>query len=361
MGARASFAFLCTLLSFAPSEQRRAALLRTIGAGHLSAPWLVRLASDHQVVPAVRGVLRRLQLEPALPGELVDYFDGMETLNRERNRALRAEALSVARILAGIGVEPVYLKGAADLLDGGRDPAERFQIDLDLLVPPARLEACVARLRDQGYQPQLHTASPLAHHAAPLWRPGGPAWIELHHAPLAYPGTRLLPGEQLAARARRLAVEGVAVRVPAAEHRILLAVAHAGITDFGAALGRAELRLLQDLAHLGRSGDPDWAAVRAALAPHRQAALLDGYLLAARRLLAAPVPAPPAPSRAARLLAARAAWQGGRPRLADAQGRLLCPPLLLGRALSHPALRRQLLRNLADPAWLSRHFRRLAG
>jgi hypothetical protein len=61
------------------------------------------------------------------------------------------------------------------------------------------------------------------------------------------------------------------------------------------------------------------------------------------------------------LLAARAGWLGARPRLADAETRLLRPPLLLGRSLSHPALRRQLLRNLADPAWLSRHLRRLAG
>jgi hypothetical protein len=361
MAARASFAFLCGLLSFSPEEPRRAALLRCVASGRLSAAWLVRLASDHQVAPAVRGALRRLALEPSLPDELVDYFDGMETLNRERNRALRAEALSVARLLAGIGVEPVFLKGTADLLSGGRDPAERFQIDLDLLVPPDQLAASAARLRDAGYQAQLHTASPLAHHAAPLWRPGGPCWIELHHTPLAYPGTKLLPGERVAARARQLAVEGVAVRVPAPEDRILHAVAHAGITDFGLALGRAELRLLLDLAHLSLAGAPDWAAVREDLARHGQAALLDGYLLAARQLLAAPVPAPPAPSPAARLLAARAGWLGARPRLGGAAARLLQPPLLLGRSLSHPALRRQLLRNLVDPAWLSRHLRRLAG
>ncbi|MFO1057810.1 MAG: nucleotidyltransferase family protein [Dongiaceae bacterium] len=362
MGARASFGFLCALLSFAPPEPRRPALLRTIETGRLSAPWLVRLASDHQVAPAVRGALRRLALEAALPAELVDYFDGMETLNRQRNAALRAEALAVARLLAGIGVEPVFLKGTADLLTGDRDPAERFQIDLDLLVPADQLAACARHLQEQGYLPQLHTRSPLAHHAAPLWRPGGPAWIELHHVPLAYPGTVLLPAGELLARARRLGVDGVAVRVPATQDRLVHAIAHAGVTDLGMAYGRAELRLLQDLGHLGRvAGDADWTAVRGRLARHGRGGLLDAYLIAARDLLAAPLPAPAAASRRARLLAARACRQGGHPRLAAAQERLLRPPLLLGRALSHPALRRQLLLNLVDPGWLARHFRRLAG
>lgn len=362
MGARASFRFLCALLSFAPPAPRRAALLRTLERDRLSWPWLVRLASDHQVATAVRGAIRRLALEPALPAELVDYFEGMETLNRQRNAALRAEALAAARLLAGIGVEPVFLKGTADLLAGSRDPAERFQIDLDLLVPAERLQGCVRHLRQQGYQPQLHSKSPLAHHAPPLWRPGSPAWIELHHVPLAYPATALLPERELSARARRLEIDGVAIRVPAAADRLLHAVAHAGITDLGMAYGRVELRLLQDLGHLAAAaGDADWAAVRQRLARCGGSNLLDVHLLAGRRLLAAPLPAPASPSRRARLLAARACWQGSHPRLLATQERLLRPPLLLGRALSHPALRRQLLRNLVDPGWLARHFRRLAG
>ena len=67
----------------------------------------------------------------------------------------------------------------------------------------------------------------------------------------------------------------------------------------------------------------------------------------------------PASSWAARALFARLRWQSGTPQLAALEARLLRPFLLLGRSLSHAALRRQLALNPADRQWLQRRLRRL--
>jgi hypothetical protein len=359
--SRAAFDFLCDLLSFAPLEVRRPALDEAIRRNRIAWPELVRLASDHQVSPGILAALERADLTRRLPSDLIDYFDGMATLNRQRNEQIRDTALALADRLGSIGVAPVFLKGAADLLTGlRRDPGERLQLDIDVLVPRDRLDECVNRLRRDGFESQLHTNSPLSHHAAPLWRPGDAAEIELHTQPLAYPFDAMLPAAELLATAQRVVVAGHAVLVPSPAARVIHVVAHAQLTDLGLAYGRVELRQLLDVGHLAlRHGAAlDWQAIAARFARQGHGEALAVHLLAAARFLQAPVPVP-ALSWATRVLFARLRWQSGTPRLAALEARLLRPFLLLGRSLSHAALRRQLVLNLADRQWLQRHLRQL--
>ncbi len=361
MSQRAAFLFLCDLLSFAPPEARRLALDEAIRRNRIAWPALVRLASDHQVSPGILAALERADLVRHLPSDLIDYFDGMAVLNRQRNEQIRGTALALAGRLAGIDVAPVFLKGAADLLTGLRpDPGERLQLDIDVLVPHARLDDCVSLLRRDGFESQLHTNSPLSHHAAPLWRPGDAAEIELHTQPLAYPFDAILPAAEAFATARRVAVGDHAVLVPSPAARLIHGVTHAQLADLGLAYGRVELRQLLDIGHLAlrHGAELDWDAIAARFARQGHGAALAVQLLAAARFLQAPVPVP-ALSWASRALFARLRWQCGAPRLAALEARLLRPFLLLGRSLSHAALRRQLVLNLADRRWLQRHLRQL--
>jgi len=359
-----TFAFLCAVLSRAPPGLRREALGQAVATGRLSWPWLVRLASEHQVAPGVHAALARCGLAEHLPADLLDFFEAMAALNRERNLNIRSEALALAGLLNGLAVTPVFLKGGAELLSGlGRDPGERPLLDLDVLVPAQALGDCVRLLQRHGYVSQLHTDSPLSHHAAPLWRKGDVAAIELHADVLAYPFGALLPADEVRRTARPVAGEGMALAVPSPLARVVHAVAHAQLVDLGLAYGRLELRSLLDVACLAeRHGDElDWEGVQDRFARHRQAAALGVFLHAARRLVGAPLPEPPVRSRVVALLCRRALWQAGAPRAGAAMARLLRPPLLLSRSLSHRALRRQLVRNLVNPLWLKRHLRQLLG
>ena len=227
-------------------------------------------------------------------------------------------------------------------------------------MPAGQLADCVRLLQGDGFESQVHSSSPLSHHAAPLWRPGDAAAIELHAQVLAYPFDALLPAAEVLGGARHVTVDGIAVLVPSPAARAIHVVAHAQLTDLGLAYGRVELRQLLDIGHLARrhGAELDWPAIAARFARHGQGAALAVHLLAARRFLQAPVPEPVA-DRWARALFRRLDWQCGAPRLAAAQARLLRSWLLLGRSLSHAALRRQLLRNLADRDWLARHLRQL--
>ena len=89
-----TFAFLCGALSVAPTESGDAALQDAIAAQRISWPWLVQLASTHQVASSLAVALARRGLNGDLPEDLRDYFDAVALLNRERNERIRAEALS---------------------------------------------------------------------------------------------------------------------------------------------------------------------------------------------------------------------------------------------------------------------------
>ena len=177
---------------------------------------------------------------------------------------------------------------------------------------------------------------------------------------LAHPFDALLPAAEVRATARRIDAAGVEVLVPSPTARVVHAVAHAQLTDLGLAYGRVELRQLLDVGHLARrhGAEVDWNEVAERFARHGHGAALAVHLLAARQLLEAPVPVP-APSWGTRALYRRVQWQCGAPRIAALEARLLRPVLLLGRSLSHAALRRQLVLNLVDRRWLERHLRQL--
>jgi hypothetical protein len=359
--ARKTLAFLCTLLSLDPPGFRRDELRRALSRKRVSWPWLVRLASEHQVAPGVSNALARWGLRDALPADLVDYFEAIAALNRERNERIRQDAMSLGAMLSGVGILPVFLKGTADLLTGLRpDPGERMQQDIDILVPADSLVECARLLRQNGYESEIEGGKPLAHHAPPLWRAGDAATVELHSDVLAYPFANLLPAEETLASARRITCAGAIVGVPAPFARVVHLVAHAQLVDLGLAYGRVGLRQALDLAYLAERyrGELDWSAVHVR---HGQAAALEVLLCAARRLVDAPVLQVKTPSLWAAMQCRRAVWQAGAPRVTGLTSRLLRPPLLLGRSLSDKAHRRQLLRNLADGEWLKRQVRHLVG
>jgi ABC-type proline/glycine betaine transport system ATPase subunit len=83
-----------------------------------------------------------------VPADTLDFFDGVATLNRQRNEKIHAEAINLALILNRMDIVPVLLKGGANLLSGlYADSAHRMMTDLDVLVPAQRLLDCVAELR----------------------------------------------------------------------------------------------------------------------------------------------------------------------------------------------------------------------
>jgi hypothetical protein len=356
-----AFRFLCGCLSLNRSDEQLRALHQSAQGGDFAWETLIELASTTLVAPAFSSALRAKRLEAVVPGDVLDFFDGVATLNRQRNEKIRAEAINLALILNRLDVVPVLLKGGANLLSGlYADSAHRMMTDLDVLVPAQLLLDCVAELRRNGYEVLLDNGYPAHHHYPPLGRAGSVAAIELHAEALDSPYDKLLAPAEIFATTSTLEC-GASLAVPSPACRIVHAITHAQLSDHDYLYGRLPLRELVDLALLDRAFRPqiDWPAIRGRFARCRATTALDFHLLAAERLLGVTIDDEAAKDATARVFCRRAIWQVSHPGARRLSERLLRPWLLLRRTLSRKVLRKRFVRNLRETAWYRRQWRML--
>ncbi len=233
---------------------------------------MIAFASAHFVLAALAEPLRRAG--SVVPGDAVEFLDQIEAANIERNAGLREFAIRTAARFNEIGVEPVALKGAAFLFSRMADQSNapwRFMQDVDLLVPEARLAACVEVLRAQGFVASKATYDPHEEaHYPPLVSPCQTFSVELH--------TRLfglndyeLPSSEIVSEARPAAGTDARLLVPSARHRLMHILAHAQLHNRNYVRRRLVLKDLLDISMLDResalspaqSAGSDFSAQRA--------------------------------------------------------------------------------------------------
>lgn len=120
-----------------------------------------------------------------------------------------ARAADVQRELSGVGIEPIFLKGAARLLRADVDADIHYSNDVDVIVPDAVADAAVEALRADGYDHHASASDRVLYrrwrqHRAPLWNSDAVVPIEVHTR-LCIPGSvsqgydyeRLLPFSEL--------------------------------------------------------------------------------------------------------------------------------------------------------------------
>ena len=222
------------------------------------------LAGLHLVTPALRRGFRTLGLDHDLPDELATFLEAVETLNARRNRRLAAQAAELAGALNASDIEPVFLKGTAQLLLGlYPDPSARLIGDIDLLVPLDRLDAAAAALREIGYV-DLEAGPAHAHDGQAMTHPQRPAMVELHRAAVPLHLEPLLPSEELQADAVPLAGLGASrARAPCPTHLALHNMLHAMLQHRAWRLANLPMRDAFDLVLIDRGlgAGLDWEAV----------------------------------------------------------------------------------------------------
>lgn len=160
------------------------------------------------------------------PVEIADLLDEILLVNRQRNDYICDELKIAVRLLNEIGLEPVLLKGAAYLAsDIYTDLGARYLVDLDLLLPEAKLEHAVAHLVANGYSvDQRDSFGRFRHHHAQVSRGSVP--IELHHKIGLGRSQYMLPAKELIESATSLDLDGVRVRVPSPTHLAMHLILH---------------------------------------------------------------------------------------------------------------------------------------
>jgi hypothetical protein len=272
---------LATALAVGPVVPDRLAALST---SDLDWPRLLRTAGAHLVTPSLAEAWRRQGWFDDLPAAVRDYLDGIRELNRLRNRDLLAALVEIARALNPLGIEPLLLKGANALRpDDYPGAADRVLGDLDLWVPPARVVAAAATLRDLGYRPNALAATcpnlpwdaARQHHAPALLHPLCPVKVELHRRLLAHRRDDAWLQAGLTTTTHALA-PGARVQVPDAGTRLLHNFLHAQITDRQHRLRCLNLRQLLEFAALAqRHPEALTPALLARLRPRRRRAFLE--------------------------------------------------------------------------------------
>ena len=297
MNRHDTFLFLCDCLSFGPEARATADSLRgRLTRGGIRWEWLVEAASDYLLCPALYWALNRKRLLSCIPDDLRSYLSTMHQLNGDRNAHIMALAAEAVRHLNDVDVEPVLLKGTANLFTGiYPDPAIRVLCDVDLLVPREKVGDCVRRLRSAGYSPTMDPGLPVwksMHHCVPLLKSGDCARIELHQDPTADCYGSILDAESVLRDSSPLAIGEARGRVPSAAHRIIHNVVHTQLQDQNYFMGAISLRQLFDLILMRDSLETgvDWSCMASKFEHGGCREVLPGYLLAGKRFFGSPLP-----------------------------------------------------------------------
>ena len=251
---------------------------------------LLALANQGLVTPALATALRPNIGQ--VPPQVWAFLEDVQRRNRARNGRLYAQLEDAVAALAGAGIEPVLLKGAAQMAAcPAGEACDRMLSDLDLMVPPAQVDDALMALTGAGFETVSRQKGLSVHAVAELGRPEDVGHLDLHQRAPGPPG--IADTEDLAARRVSLKIRsGRTVQIPDPASQILQLVLHDQFHDGDYWRGGFDLRHLMDLALLTpKLTEDDWGWLRGACDTGLVRAALEAQLLSAARLVAATGPA----------------------------------------------------------------------
>jgi hypothetical protein len=256
---------------------------------------LIRLAEAELVLPALNAQFKDLGISSQISTEVIDFLSAVEELNLERNRAIFHELTAVTELLNEAGIEPVLLKGAAyNVLGVYANPATRYLMDVDLLIPETQLSAGVAVLLQNGFDWDRSDRLGLYRHHHPPLRRTGAVSFELHHSMGMGVCKSLLPASEVLEQSARHDFAGTHLRVPSPEHLMVHLIMHSQIQHPYNERIWPPLRAMVDLVLIRRrfDGAIDWDSIERRFRKAGQWGVLAMHLLQVRDLLGAETPFP---------------------------------------------------------------------
>lgn len=163
----------------------RQEIRETIAANDIEWQKFVALCSNHLILPVIYLKFLKHGILEYLPEELSEYLKDIYELNLSRNKQILIQLQEITAILNKGNIYPVFLKGAAHLLDElYSDTGERILGDIDFLVPEKDYLPSARLLENDGYAfytpiMLFHVIEKMKHYPA-LSKQGCPAFLEIH-------------------------------------------------------------------------------------------------------------------------------------------------------------------------------------
>lgn len=150
-----TFNDIASILSFSTNELE---LKKAIEQEKIDWDNIVKISSEHLVLPTVFCRLKQKKLDHLIPKELFNYLNELTNINRNRNNTLIKEATEINELFKEHHINHVFLKGIA-LITGNfyTDFGERMITDIDILVDLKGIKIATELLIDKGYLPNKET------------------------------------------------------------------------------------------------------------------------------------------------------------------------------------------------------------
>ena len=291
---RESLHFLCRCLRFSDDTENLGRARREISSGQPAWETVVFLANHYLVTPALRTALQRKGLWGLLDHELRQYLEEIHRLNVQRNHLVKEEAIRAVGHLNAAGIEPVLLKGGANLFtDPYGDTGVRMMIDVDMLLPEILCSRATNVLLDHGYNEMARPDDEEdTAHGEPLLRDGAVARMELHTRLLHHNEPQVLSTDDAWEQSQRLTFQDVKLRVLSPEHWFVYNFLHSEVRHEHFDRGLIGLRDLYDLSAVwGEIADKvDWHRLTSAMMSHGIERPFLSYLHLAQRLFGIALP-----------------------------------------------------------------------
>jgi len=259
MNNRQPHFFIGKCLTLGRYPERIPEVRDAIRSGKVNWELMVWVSTGAYVFTALHLQLKRAGLLAELPTDLVEYMEEFTNLNRERNRAILDQALEVNTLLHQNNIIPIFLKGAAHLLDGlYEDPAERMIGDIDFLVDEKDMVRAAGLLIRNGYESGAEYNPKhfrMLKHYPRLFRDDRPADVEVHRRVVRAPYEDVLD-YQIVSGSKRKSGPMSSAFVPGNSHQIIHDILNYQVNDRGYYHGEMFLRQSYDLFLLSSRENP---------------------------------------------------------------------------------------------------------
>jgi len=217
----------------------------------------VQLCSNHLIIPAIYLKLKAHDILAYLPKDFIQAFKEIYDLNYERNLQILKQIEDITTVLNKENIQPVFLKGSANLLDGVySDVGERMIGDIDFLVSESDYLRTAAILEDQGYQHgEIYNFDFKNHkHYPTLCKEGEVAAIEIHWLPVRREHAHQFNSKVVLSDKK--IIEGKPeLYVPSDNHKLIHTFIHSQLEDRGHAYKQSSFRGFYDLYLLSKRVD----------------------------------------------------------------------------------------------------------
>ena len=152
MSYKETFYFIAKSLTISLDEKNRKEIEKQLISESIDWNAIVKVSTEHYVLPALYCNLQRTNLLKHIPKDLVSYMKQITSLNRERNLKIILQVKELNKLLLMNNIKPIFLKGSANLIAGIYvDIAERMVGDIDFIFSKEDYPKAIAILKDNGY------------------------------------------------------------------------------------------------------------------------------------------------------------------------------------------------------------------